>query len=51
MKRSILLNHHFSGLNDTVVYVAFLQFTFVGTAAGNGALNEIVPAPERPHGP
>ena len=43
MKRSIFLNHHFSGFHDCGDCVAFLKLEFVGTAAGDGTLNEIVP--------
>jgi hypothetical protein len=42
MKGSVLLDHHFSSFDDSGYGVALLELEFVGTAAGDGALNEVV---------
>ena len=42
VKRSVLLNHHLCGFNDSGDGVTFLEFEFVSTTARNDALNEIV---------
>ena len=44
--RSILLNHHFSGLDDSADRIAFLELEFVSTATSDGALDEIVTNPD-----
>jgi len=45
VRRSVLLNHNFGGFDDSGNGVAFLKLEFVGAAAGDGALDEVVPDP------
>jgi hypothetical protein len=45
MKGSVLLDHHFSSFDDGGYRVALLELEFVSTAAGDGALNEVVADP------
>jgi hypothetical protein len=42
---SVLLNHHLGSFDHGGDGVALLKLEFVGTAACDGALNEIVPDP------
>jgi hypothetical protein len=50
VKRSILLNHHFSCFDHGGDRVALLEFEFVGAAASDGALNEVVADPNHDMG-
>jgi hypothetical protein len=45
MNGSILLDHHFSSFDDSGYGVAFFELEFVGAAAGDGALNEVLANP------
>jgi len=42
---SVLLNHYFGGFDHSCDGVALLELEFVGTTAGDGTLDEIVPDP------
>jgi hypothetical protein len=45
VKRSVLLNHHLGGFDHSRDRVALLELEFVGAAACDGTLNEIVSDP------
>jgi hypothetical protein len=45
VRGSVLLNHYLCGFDDRGNGVALFEFEFVGAAAGDGTLNEIVPDP------
>jgi hypothetical protein len=42
VRRSILLDHDFSGLNDRSDGVALLELKLVGAPSGDGTFNEVV---------
>jgi len=43
MAGSVFLNHHLGSFDDSGNGVAFLEFEFVGAAAGDDTLNDVVP--------
>jgi hypothetical protein len=45
VRRSILLNHNFRGLNDRGDGIALLELKLVGAPSGDGTFNEIVAYP------